>query len=135
MVNQVYDNARFKLATAGLDWRSAVYLLTAWKGAPDFIASDANIGQITARGNATLLATSLTITGRAVSLDGTTQTDPVLIPAVPAGEIVSFFVMHLVAGSEPLLFIDEADGLPFTGNGLDLMVQPDWALERGWFRA
>lgn len=135
MVNSIYDNARYRLATAGLNWLAVELLLSAWKGAPDFIATDVSIAQIAARGNATQIGTSLPITGQFVTLDGTAQTDPVVISGVPAGETVTFFVLSLVAGTEPVLFIDEAGGLPFLSNGLDMLLQPDWALERGWFRA
>jgi hypothetical protein len=33
------------------------------------------------------------------------------------------------------LFIDDAEGLPFTPNGLDVLIEPDWLLERGWAKA
>ena len=129
----IYDNFRQKLLTASIDWRTEDYLLTAWEGLPDFEPTDANISDISARPNAVLLATSQPILGKAVSFDGTAQTGPVVIPGIPVNETVSFFVMAMAAGA-PLLFIDDAIDLPWTSNGLDMVVQPDWLYERGWFR-
>jgi hypothetical protein len=133
-VSGIYDNFRQKLLTASFDWRSEDYLLTAWSGLPDFVPADASLTDILTRANATLQAMSLPILGKAVSFDGTAQTGPVVIQGIPATEVVSFFVMSADPSDEPLLFIDDAEGLPWTSNGLDLVVQPDWLYERGWFR-
>lgn len=126
----IYDNFRQKLLTASFDWRTEDYLLTAWSGAPEFDPTDATLADVTG----TMLSTSQPILGKAVSFDGYAQAGPVVIPAIPVNETVSFFVMGLATGGVPLLFIDDAEGLPWLANGLDLVVQPDWALRRGWFR-
>jgi hypothetical protein len=42
--------------------------------------------------------------------------------------------MGTTASSQLLLYIDEAWDLPWTANGLDLPVQPDWLAMEGWFR-
>ena len=128
----IYDNARQKFATAALDWRAANYLLTAWKGTKDFVPTDANISMITSRGQAQQVGTSMAIVGKAVDAAGVMRTNPVVIQGIPTNQIVTFFVMAL--GTEPLLFIDDVLGLPYTSNGLDLIVQPDWALAQGWCR-
>jgi hypothetical protein len=57
----------------------------------------------------------------------------VLLPAVPVGPLVTWFTMTK-AGTDLILYIDDAEGLPFTPNGLDVPVTPDWLSNRGWFR-
>jgi len=131
-VSGIYDNARLKFATAALDWRSANYLLTAWKGTKDFVPADANISMITSRGQAQQVGTSMPIVGKAVDTKGVMKTNAVVIQGIPAGNTVTFFVMAL--GTEPMLFVDDVLGLPYLSNGLDIVVQPDWALAQGWCR-
>jgi len=131
-VSGIYDNARVKFATAALDWRSANYFLTAWKGEKDFVPTDTNVALITSRGKASLAATAMPITGKAVDSAGVMKTQPVIFQAVPASQNIVFFVMQF--GNEPLLFIDDVLGLPYTSNGLDIIVQPDWATAQGWCR-
>jgi hypothetical protein len=64
------------------------------------------------------------------------QTNHVVIPGVPVGPMVSHFTMCRRNAtpnlSELLLYVDDAEGLPIAPNGLDLVVTPDWLLNRGW---
>jgi len=135
-MNNIYDDARYKLLTAGLDWTAIPLRLAAWGGTPTFVPTDKILDHITFRN--TLLGYSQPITYQTVTPDGTAQTNPVLIPDVPIGPDVTWFTMvkHVGAQSsaELLLYIDNAEELPFVPNGLDLVVQPDWLQSRGWFR-
>lgn len=136
-VNDIYDATRFALLTAQLNWSATGLTLSAWSGTPDFDPTDTKISDIKARGGVEL-ASSSPVLGVAVSLDGTAQTGPIVLPAVPIGPDVTWFTMAKTNAthdfSELLLFIDDAENLPFVPNGLDMLVQPDWALGRGWFR-
>jgi hypothetical protein len=137
MANAPYDKARVQLLTAGLDWRTITLTLSAWGGIPSFDPTDDMISDITARGF-TELGISQPITAQAVTANGTAQTNTVVIPAVPIGPSVTWFTMSwsqtIHAQSQPILFIDTADDLPFVPNGLDLVIQPDWLQNRGWWR-
>jgi hypothetical protein len=137
MPNSIYDQARYQLLTAALDWRSVPLVMSAWSGTPLFEPTDQTIADILLHGF-TELSYSMPITGQKVSTDGTAQTDPVVIPGVLIGPDVTWFtfarknVTHEL--SELILFIDQAEGLPFEPNSLDIVVQPDWLQGRGWWR-
>jgi len=129
-MNQPYDIARYRFVTAAFNWLTMDLRLSAFGGAPMFVAANQLLSQITAP----LLGTSQPITVKTVTSDGTAQTNQVLIPNVPVGPDVTHFIMHEAAG-QLLLFIDQALDLPFTPNGLDMVISPDWLEQRGWFRA
>ena len=135
-MNTVYDKARVLWATAGLNWPATDLVLVAWAGASDFVKTDVRVSDIVTRGVATLLGYSQTITSKTVAADGALQTNDVVIPAVPVGPPVTHFTMCRRNAtpnlSELLFYVDDAEGLPFTPNGLDLVVTPDWVLNRGW---
>jgi hypothetical protein len=138
MANDIYDVARLRLLNAQLDWPTLDLVLSAWSGTPDFVVTDLTLADIKARGH-TEIAVSATIGGVATSFNGTAQTDDVLLPLVPIGPNVTWFTMaeRAVAhdSSELILFIVETlPPLPFVPNGLDLLLSPDWSLNRGWFR-
>ena len=80
-----------------------------------------------------LRGSSLPITSQTVAPDGTAQTNQVIIPGVPIGAPITFFTMS--DADQLILFIDEAVELPFVPNGLDMVVQPDWLEQRGWWKA
>jgi hypothetical protein len=136
-VNNIYDDARVKLLTAAFNWPVTDLVLTAWPGTPNFVATDKTLSQITARGF-TARGHSQAVTSKTVSADGTAQTNQVLIPTVPVGASVTWFTMSkrmaTIALSELILYIDEAVELPFVPNGLDLIVNPDWLSNRGWWK-
>jgi hypothetical protein len=132
-MNQPYDVARRRFVTAALNWTALDLRLTAWGGVPQFVATDTTLANITGRGTP-LLGTSLPVLVKTVTSDGTVQTDAVVIPDVPVGPDVTHFTLGEVSAAL-ILFIDQALDLPFTPNGLDIVVQPDWLEQRGWFRA
>ena len=137
MTNAIYDTARYRFAIANIDWRAADTLLVAWSGVPDFLPGDPTVAAIKARGN-TELGRSLAITAKTVAAAGNLQTNNVVIPAIAAGPTITWFTMCLAQAladsAVPLLFIDDAENLPFACNGIDVTVQPDWAESRGWGR-
>jgi hypothetical protein len=135
-VNVAYDKARFLWATAGIDWRAASLVLVAWTGTPNFVKTDVTVADIVARGVTALAGFSQDITVRTVATDGAMQTNNVVIPGVPIGPPVTHFTMCRKNAtpnlSELLLYIDEAEGLPFEPNALPMVVTPDWLQNRGW---
>jgi len=137
MANQPYNIARYKFVTATFDWIGMNLALVAWSGTPEFIATDTNVNEIVARGNAVARGVSLPITQKTVAADGTTQTNQVVIPNVAVGAPITHFTLvdDQVGGDTLLYYIDEALDLPFDPNGLDMVIQPDWLSMRGWFRA
>jgi len=133
MANQPYDSARYRFVTAGLNWLTTDLRLTVWGGAPVFVPTDTMVSDLTVRG-VPLLGASQPITVKSVTANGTAQTNAVVIPNVPIGPDVTHFTMGDTTG-RLILFIDQALDLPFTPNGLDMVIQPDWLEQRGWFRA
>jgi hypothetical protein len=137
MPNTIYDRARVQLLTAQLDWRTIPLVLTAWSGTPAFNPLHQIIADIVAASGVEL-GHSMEITEQSVSADGTAQTNEVVVPGVPVGSMVTWFTMAWLnatyAQSSLILFIDDAEGLPFDPNGLDMLVTPDWLENRGWWR-
>jgi hypothetical protein len=134
----IYDWARAQLLTANLDWLAVELVVSIWSGTKTFVPTDRTIADVKARG-AVERGYSLPITDTSVSVDGTARTDPVLIPAVPVGAPLLWITMSEVAtphdNSKLLLFIDQVlPALPYTANGLDIVLTPDWAAGRGWWR-
>lgn len=137
MSSEIYNIARFKMLTAAFNWVAFDLMLVALSGDPLFVETDATLTAVLSHG-ALDAGHSLTIVGKNVLTNGTAQTGPVVIPGVVVGPPISHFVMFdkqvVVANSVPLLFTSDAEQLPFTPNGLDIVVQPDWLLERGWLK-
>jgi hypothetical protein len=129
-VNTLYDVARYKMLTGALNWTTQPLILALITGAPDFVAGDTALSDITGRGHTAWQ--SFTITVQTVAADGTAQTNAVLVPAAPPGTMISWMVIS--AAGTLVLYVDDAQGLPFATNGLDMVIQPDWSLNRGWFR-
>jgi hypothetical protein len=136
-MNTIYDSARYKLLTGTFDWTAADLMLTAWSGALEFHPEDDTIEEVSAHGPVER-GSSMPITVQTVALNGTAQTNGVVIPSVAVGAPISFFTMSdrkpTHGLSELILFIDEAVDLPFIPNGLDMVIQPDWLAQRGWWR-
>jgi hypothetical protein len=140
MSNGIYNFARYMLSTGNLDWRAADMVLTAWSGVPTFNPVHRIVGDLSvAVGAANKLGDSLPIVDSTVDSEGYNQTSAVVIQGVAASKQVTYFTMSLRNAvpdqSELLLFVDTADGLPFVSNNLEIVVIPDWAEARGWFRA
>jgi hypothetical protein len=137
-VSGIYDAARQKFATAALDWRTQTLIVSAWAGSLDFNPADVTIASITGRGRVEA-GTSLDMTGLAVAANGSCRSQPVVIPGIAAAVSVGWFTIAQKgathAASNLLVFIDQiVPALPFIGNGLDLVLQPDWLSAQGWFR-
>lgn len=136
-MNGIYDIARHSFAIANVDWRAIEAFLIAWGSVPDFNPADDTVADIKARGN-TELARSLAITSKSVAATGAMQTNNVVIPGVAPGPTIRWFTMCYAGATDaltmPLLFIDDAEDLPFECNGLDVIVQPNWAEARSWGR-
>lgn len=136
-MNSIYDVSRRSLLLAALNWTTTDLVMLAFSGTPVFDPTDANMAEVVVT-TPDLAGTSLAVTGRTVTTDGIAQTDPIVIPGVPVGPDITFFVLAKNTGlfdtSMPILFIDDAFELPFVPNGLDLVVQPDWLSARGWFK-
>lgn len=137
-MNALYDVAASAMVAGGFNWLSDDLMLVAWSGTPTFDPSDKTLADVKQHPGVAELGSSLPIVGRAVTAEGIAQTDVVLIPGIPAGQMVTWLTMCRRQGahdaSEMILFIDEVEGLPYDPNGLDFVVTPDWAQGRGWFR-
>ena len=136
-MNNIYDVARRSLLLAAHNWTTTPLVLFAFSGTPVFDPTDVNMAEV-ATTNPGLRGTSMPVLNKTVTIDGTAQTDPIVIPGIVVGPDVTHFVLSRNTGSYvtsmPILFIDEAFELPFVPNGLDLVIQPDWLSARGWFR-
>lgn len=136
-MNDVYDKARVQLLSAQLDWRSIPLVLSAWSGTPTFNPTHQKIADISSATNVER-GYSIQITGQSVAADGTAQTNTVVLPEVPIGAPITWFTMAWSNATHDqstlILYIDQAEGLPFTANGLDIVVTPDWLENRGWWR-
>ena len=106
MANSLYNLAAYSMVTGGFDWPDIPLVLSVLTGVPTFVSTHQKIGDIKAMGIVTEV-TWMTIAGTQVPHDS----------------------------SRLILFVDEAMELPFTPNGLDLLITPDWLAQRGWFRA
>ena len=132
-MSEIYDRARYDLLTGALPWLTTDVGLAAFSGAPVFDATHGTMAEVLAANPAPAYA-SLPVTGMGAATNGTAQTDPIVIPGVPIGPDITFFVMFKVSSQLPIILIDDAVELPFVPNGLDLVVSPDWAYQQGWFR-
>lgn len=137
-MNALYALPRELLLKAALNWPTLAIYIQAWRGSYAFNEAHVTSADVTAAGGA-LVQTSLAATGAVVRPGGYGRTDPILLPTVPASpNPITFLTLSEITtlpGTHRLiLFIDEAEGLPFVPNGLDQPVQPDWLNARGWFR-
>lgn len=137
-MNSIYDVARQNFAKALLDWTSVPLALLAYSGGPEFHPEDRTVGEINAHGTTLFVKQSQDIITQTVDAQGYLQTDNVVFETVPVGPPITHFVMisqgTSLASSLPILYIDEADEMPFAPNGLDVVVTPDWFANRGWGR-
>lgn len=135
-MNGLYNDARYKMQAGTFHWMTDL-LLVAWKGTPNFLATDKIVSDVLARNPAGIMATSEPITDASIAADGTGRTNNVLFKTVPIGSVTWFTMCKKQVStnlSELILFVDQAENLPFTTNGLDVLVTPDWLQNRGWFR-
>jgi len=136
-MNALYDNAAYAMQTGNFDWVGWNLIVSAWDGVPSFFASHNTIAAIKLAGF-NELGTSLLITEKTVTTTGIAQTNNVIIPGITAGNEVTWFTVARQQATHDnstlICFIDDAEGLPFTANGLDVELDPDWLMSRGWYR-
>jgi hypothetical protein len=125
-------------ASAQLNWATEKLVLIVWSGPPTFIETDTAISAIVTRATTVAAGHALPINSKTVTPEGYLQTDSVLVPQVPVGPDITHFIMANYVSTwndgAPLLYVDEAENLPFTPNGLDILITPDWVQHRGWGR-
>jgi hypothetical protein len=136
-MNALYDQVREWLLTANLNWLATDPLLVAWTGKPIFEPDQRFVSDIVTVGG-DFLAASEDIIGPTVGTGGYAQTTPALFRALPIGPPITWFTLCLNApildNAQLVAFIDVGVNLPYSPNGLDVLVQPDWLQSRGWFR-
>ena len=136
-MNALYDKPARDMMNNQFIWDKDM-VLAAWTGEPMYVPTHVTLAHLRSATGAIEVGVSLPITERTVAPDGTGQTNSVVIPGIPIGPDVTWFTLIATKTTpelgELILFIDEAVGLPFEPNGLDLIVQPDWITKRGWFR-
>lgn len=137
MSNDIYNLTRYQLLTGAFNWLTVDARLVAMSGTPDFVETDLTLNDVVLRG-ASMIGYSDDITSQTVTVDGTAQTNTVFIPNSVVGPPVTWFLMVKHAtpslNAQLLIYIDEAAVFPFDHRGLDIVVQPDWLLNRGWWR-
>lgn len=131
-MNSLYAKPREQFAKAQFDWVTKVVHLFAWRGLYVFDESHVTAADVANAGGESVMAGPPLI-GQVVKPGGYCSSNPTVLPAVPVGLPVTFFTL-LDGSSNLIAYIDEGIGLPFTPNGLDWLVQPDWLPLRGWFR-
>lgn len=136
-MNTFYARYRDHLLAADTPWTGLPVGLVAWSGIYFFDEAHITVANVqTAGGTVVSVAepNPTTIAGPG----GYAITDAMLLKAVPVGPPVSFLTLIRVGPSVPtselIAYINQAEGLPFIPNGLDIVVQPDWLNRRGWFR-
>lgn len=137
MSNNIYNSIRYAMMTGAFDWRALDLRVVLLSGEPDFDPTDITLNDIIGRGGA-VRAVSQPVTAPSVVVDGTGRTDAVLVEEVPIGDPITWLLLvkyNPVQNSSQLVyFCDEALDIPFIPNGLDMIIQPDWTAQRGWFK-
>ena len=135
---EIYNTTRVRLLKAAINWDTINLVAIAWAGDPDFNPEDDEVQDITVRGRVTKLGESLAINHTSVAPDGSAQTDQVLIPGIPVGQLVTWITLCERSANPDLhkllIAVNDAVGMPFDPNGLDIIVNPDWLSARGWYR-
>jgi hypothetical protein len=136
-VNSLFDPYRERLLSGQSVWTAVTLALVAWRGPYSFLETNRTVQDV-ADGGGALVQVSMQLLHPQVITGGYARTDTALFPNVPAGEPVLFLTMIEVGATIPasllVCYIDTADGLPFTPNGQDQPVQPDWIQHRGWLQ-
>src|SRR4029453_14022191 len=101
-MSELYDQARHDVLVGALPWLTTDVLLHAFTGVPVFDPTHNTMAEVIAA-NSPALGTSLPITGMGATADGVAQTDPAVIPDVPIGPNVTWFVLAKDSGMPILL--------------------------------
>jgi hypothetical protein len=125
-MNQLYAGIRERAAKGLFNWPTVPAAVGAGRGPYVFDEAHASVTDIAAAGG-TLVMFSFAVY---------VASNPALLPAIPVGAPVTFLILFdTTSGAQtPLAYMEDGIGLPFTPNGLDWLVQPDWLDMRGWFR-
>lgn len=136
----LYASIRERLLYQSFDWQGADLELQAWS-AGHFDETHIRVSDLVTAGGTPQSNSDLPLGPPFVMPGGYAASDWLILPGsgFDVGVMVNFLTLSDRAGgntADPLLilYIDEADGLPFTPNGLDYVVTPDWLLNRGWWR-
>lgn len=134
-MNQLYDDARERLLHATLNWEALDLVLLAYD-LTSYAFSPANQTQ----GDIGLpKKVSQQLTQPLVAPGGYARSNAGVFIAIPVGPPIQFLVLAeqnaSPANRRLIAYCDAASGLPFTPNGGDWIVKPDWAHAQGWFRA
>jgi hypothetical protein len=139
-MSALYDSIRERLLYGTFSWQTADLEVEAWS-AGVFDPKHIRVSDITAAGGVKQSKSTLLVGPPWVVAGGYAAADSVILPGsgFTVGATISYLTLSDKSGSntsDPLLilFIDDAEGLPFVANGLDYVVTPDWLLRRGWWR-
>jgi hypothetical protein len=134
-VNQVYNDARERLLNAQLNWPTLSLRMLAYTGDPE---ESFNPSHLVQSDLGTPYATSQPILNPIVAVGGYARSSAAQFIAIPMGLDVQFFVLaedNVTPASRKLIaYLADMNMLPFTPNGGDYLVKPDWLSAQGWFR-
>lgn len=134
-MNQLYNDCRERMLKATLDWAAMTCVLLAYSDITyvfdpnDLTQADIGVPD----------AVSGVLIQPIVVAGGYARTGAGIFTAIPEGPDIWFLVLaqdNVVPANRRLLaYIDTAQNMPFTPNGLDWVATPDWASSQGWWRA
>jgi hypothetical protein len=135
-VNELYDDARERLLNAQLNWPTLSLRLLAFTGNPE---TSFNASHLIQSSIGTPYAVSQPIINPLTGVGGYARSSAARFIAVPIGSDVTFFALaedNITPTSRRLIaYLADLTMLPFTPNGGDYLVKPDWLFGQGWFRA
>lgn len=128
----LFDDFRQRML-AGLNWTSLSLVMLAFDDPYTFDPTDLTQASL----GVTPVAVSQAITGLATT-GGYAKSNAVSFTTIPVGDPLTFMVLAEAnatpANRRLICYCNEGQGFPFTPNGLQRIVQPDWFQGRGWFR-
>jgi hypothetical protein len=134
-----YAGIRERLLYNTFSWLSADLELQAWSGG-HFNEQHVRVSDLIASGGVPQ-SKSQEAASPFIRPGGYASSNALILPGTgfSVGASITFLTMNdRASGSaaDPILvlFIDDADGLPFVANGLDYVVEPDWLFKRAWWR-
>lgn len=135
-----YAAIRERLLYQSFNWQGAVLELQAWS-AGNFDETHIRTSDLTTAGGVLQSRSGVNFAPPWIVPGGYAASDRMILPGnlFQVGQQISFLTLSDRAGgndADPLLvlFIDDAEGLPFIANGIDYVVTPDWLQFRGWWR-
>lgn len=139
-MNIVYDFARNRMLTGTLNWPSMVARMLVWGGSYTFVAGHTTVANVIAGAGGSPRAISLPATNKVATAAGYAKSDPILVQGLTPGPDITFYTLvEDIGGDVPtwrlIGYFDTGIDTPFSPNGLDWKIQPDWLAGRGWFRA